>query len=144
MPYQHSKHLEQVAPEQTQARSGASVGLEQLATQPVAASDAPAPAMSAPSSQPDRLQLSPDDLFALKHVRSASLAPDARSIAYAVSRTDDSERVEIWIVDLATGEKRGLQYPGLAQAPCWSPDGSHIAFVADGRLRVANAQSLAI
>jgi dipeptidyl aminopeptidase/acylaminoacyl peptidase len=87
-------------------------------------------------------RLNPDDLFVLQHLRGACLAPDARRVAYAVSHTDSSEHVGIWIADVASGAKRRLAHPGIAHAPSWSRDGNRIAFVCDGRLCVADARTL--
>jgi dipeptidyl aminopeptidase/acylaminoacyl peptidase len=89
-------------------------------------------------------QLGPDDLFALQFIRGACLSPDARWIAYAVSYTDESEHLAIWVMERATGERRRLPYSGNASAPSWSPDGARIAFVGDGRLQLADFPSLAV
>src|SRR5688572_22392288 len=84
-------------------------------------------------------RLGPDDLLALEYVRAACLSPDGRSIAYCVSHTDDSEYFTIWISKLDTGDQRRLPYAGAANLPSWSKDGKFIAFVGDGRLRIADA-----
>src|SRR6185312_8916639 len=89
--------------------------------------------------------LGPADLFALQFLRDGRLSPDARHVAYGLSRTDHEERFEIWIADSPTGQaKRRLPYPGNAKSPRWSPDGRWIAFDADGQLRVAAFPTLAI
>jgi dipeptidyl aminopeptidase/acylaminoacyl peptidase len=87
-------------------------------------------------------RLSAEDLFTLRFLRGASLSPDGRHVAYAVSCTDPDERFEIWIVGTAGGEARRIAYRGNAAAPRWSADGGSIAFVADQRLRVAAFPSL--
>jgi dipeptidyl aminopeptidase/acylaminoacyl peptidase len=90
-------------------------------------------------------QLGPDDLFDLKFLRGACLSPDGHHLAFAVSRTDQHmETIEIWVADAKGEGKRRVSHPGIATAPRWSPDGRSIAFVADGRLRVAQFPSLAI
>jgi dipeptidyl aminopeptidase/acylaminoacyl peptidase len=81
--------------------------------------------------------LVPEDLFRLRFLRGADLSKDCRYIAYAVSRTDDEERFEIWVMDAKGGMPERLAYAGNATTPRWSPDGNWIAFVADGVLRVA-------
>ncbi len=88
--------------------------------------------------------LEPDDLFALQYLRDARLDRDGRQVAYAVSRTDDEERFEIWILNLKTGERQRLPYTANATSPRWSPDGRWLAFVADGRLRTAALPTLRI
>lgn len=105
----------------------------------------PAPPTRSSSRGVGRFQrLGPDDLFSLRHVRAASLAPNGHRIAYAVSHTDDAEHIEIWIEDVATGEKRRVPYSGIANAPSWSRDGNRIAFVGDGRLRLVDAHTLGV
>lgn len=143
--YRTRKQLERMISEPPEHRSEPSVGGGQHGGRSVAAPGELDSSINSPSAESNRVQrLSPDDLFALKHIRSAGLAPDACSIAYAASRTDDSEHVAICIVHLTTGEKRELLYSGIAHAPCWSPDGSRIAFIGDGQLRIADAHSLDI
>ena len=86
--------------------------------------------------------LEPSDLFALHYLRCARLSPDGKYIAYVVSRTDVEERFEVWVSEARGGGKRRLLFVGNASAPCWSPDGTRIAFVGDGRLRLADFPSL--
>ncbi len=90
------------------------------------------------------IKLTPDDLFSLRYVRGASLSPNARHVAFAISHTEQIECFQIWVTDLATGKRAELPYPGNASAPIWSPDGSRLAFVGDGRLHVAEFPSLTI
>src|SRR6266404_2063781 len=89
-------------------------------------------------------RLGPEDLFDLRYLRDARLSPDGQRVAYAVSRTDREERFEISIANSGGGGEQRLSYPGNAMAPRWSPDGCFIAFVGDGRLRVAGLPSLSV
>ena len=44
--------------------------------------------------------VAPNDLFSLRHIRDARLSPDGRFVAYAVSRTvetQNAEYCELWI-----------------------------------------------
>lgn len=77
--------------------------------------------------------LQPNALFELQFIRSASLSPDGRHIAYCVSTTDedaDLETFEIRIHDVETRSERLLSFDGNATWPAWSPDGQTLAFVA--------------
>jgi dipeptidyl aminopeptidase/acylaminoacyl peptidase len=88
--------------------------------------------------------LGPSDLFDLKYLRGARLSPDGKHVAYALSRTDEEERLEVWVSDRAGKGPRRVPHSGNATAPCWSPDGSRIAFVGDERLRVAAFPTLSL
>lgn len=90
------------------------------------------------------VRLEPEDLFALRYIRGGCWSPDGRCVAYGVSRTDDSEHFELWIAELASGAKHRLPYGGKATAPAWSPDGNRIAFIGDGRVRVADFPALTL
>jgi Tol biopolymer transport system component len=59
-------------------------------------------------------------------------SPDAKQIAVSTSTfflpTDRPGFAEIWVVDLATGEKRAVWQGGDGVQPSWSPHGQRIAF----------------
>jgi dipeptidyl aminopeptidase/acylaminoacyl peptidase len=95
-----------------------------------------------PNKSKRKVPLGPSDLFALRFLRGARLSPDGCRVAYAVSRIDGEEQIEIWIADLSDGNPQRLPYPGNASSPRWSPDGRRIAFVGDGRMYVATLPSL--
>jgi dipeptidyl aminopeptidase/acylaminoacyl peptidase len=89
--------------------------------------------------------LGPADLFQLQFIRDARLSPDGCCVAYAVSRIDGEERVEIWVADIAAGGRcTKLPFVGKATAPRWSPDGRSIAFVGDGSLRLLTLSSFSV
>lgn len=77
--------------------------------------------------------LDPGALFALRHVRSASLSPGAKYAAYCVSSVNEEARkeaFEIRIQNTQSGEEFVVKLEGDASWPAWSPDGSTLAFIA--------------
>lgn len=83
------------------------------------------------SPAPTRRPVAPADLFRLASIQGARLAPDGRSVVYALATAADGkeERVALWLLSLETGEARQLT-AGTARDcdPAWSPDGRAIAF----------------
>ena len=77
------------------------------------------------------------DLFALKTVSDAQIAPDGKSVAYVVGAWDFKENLldtDVWLVDVATGASRKLTAsPKRDERPRFSPDGRTIAFVSERR-----------
>jgi dipeptidyl aminopeptidase/acylaminoacyl peptidase len=75
--------------------------------------------------------VAPLDLFRLAILQIGRLAPDGRSVVYAVATVDDKEQehVALWVQSLETGAARQLT-SGRARdtSPEWSPDGRQIAF----------------
>ncbi len=75
-----------------------------------------------------------DDYFALKYVGSPSVSPDSQWVAYTVSAQDlekDSRETRVWMVPMAGGEPLPMTAKGSsAWGPAWSPDGTHLSFVA--------------
>jgi dipeptidyl aminopeptidase/acylaminoacyl peptidase len=87
--------------------------------------------------------LKPDSLLALRFVRDAQLSPDAAWVAQAISRTtSETEFCEIGLQNLQTGEEAPVCVGDVfAMSPRWSRDGSKLAFVIDGGLRVYDTAS---
>ncbi len=77
--------------------------------------------------------LHPADVFDLRFVRDARLAPSGDRIVCAVSATDRdllTDSCALWTIDLGSGEQSALtDGDEFALAPRWSPDGSQIAYV---------------
>jgi dipeptidyl aminopeptidase/acylaminoacyl peptidase len=73
-----------------------------------------------------------DDLMRAQRLSDPQIAPDGKSIAYVVSRTDKAENKtdsDIWLVTLAGGEPRQLTAsPKHDRHPRWSPDSKWIVF----------------
>jgi eukaryotic-like serine/threonine-protein kinase len=55
-----------------------------------------------------------------------ALSPDGGRLAVSIS--DESERGDIWIHDLARGTFARLTLAGSASYPVWTPDGARVAF----------------
>ena len=62
-----------------------------------------------------------------------ALSPDGRQLAFVAIAGDGSKK--IWIRDLSDMAARPLPETSGAWYPFWSPDGSQIAFFADGKLK---------
>jgi dipeptidyl aminopeptidase/acylaminoacyl peptidase len=78
----------------------------------------------------------PTDLVRIQWVSDARLSPDGRLVAFTVTRLDeegDDDRSAIWVVpaDGATPPRRFTGGVGKDSAPCWSPDGTRLAFLSD-------------
>ena len=75
----------------------------------------------------------PEDLFRFRFLMGADLAPDGRSVVYALSRSDresNAEHVDLYLLDVKSGTSRPLtEGDGLDAAPAFSPDGRSIAFL---------------
>jgi len=79
----------------------------------------------------ERRPVGPEELVRLKTLQDARLAPDGRSLVYALASFDEAgaEHVALWLLALGTGETRQLSAGrGRDNSPAWSPDGTQIAF----------------
>ena len=79
----------------------------------------------------------PADVFALKTVADAHIAPDGKTVAYVVGAWDFKENLidtDIWLAEVATGASRRLTAsPKRDERPRFSPDGKTIAFLSERR-----------
>jgi serine/threonine protein kinase len=62
-----------------------------------------------------------------------ALSPDGRQLAFVAIAGDGSKK--IWVRDFSEMSARPLPETSGAWYPFWSPDGSHIGFFADGKLK---------
>lgn len=76
-----------------------------------------------------------DDLFAMGRVSEPSLSPDGKWIAYSVTKYSmetNKSSSNIWLVSIDGKTTRQLTTsPKSDHSPCWSPDGSKLAFVSN-------------
>ncbi len=71
--------------------------------------------------------------FSTEGVLDAVIGPDGRTVAYSVSLVDSSDRNDIWLHDMATGQQRKLTtMSALQHDPVWSLDGKTIYFLSGG------------
>ncbi|MDR7483334.1 MAG: S9 family peptidase [Armatimonadota bacterium] len=88
--------------------------------------------------------MTPEDLLSLRWVTDVALAPDGRTVAYALERVGSfpgasgarrfDYRSHLWVVDAGGGEPR--QFTTGEQRdrhPVWSPDGRAVLFLSDRR-----------
>jgi dipeptidyl aminopeptidase/acylaminoacyl peptidase len=85
-----------------------------------------------------------DDFTAMRAVSDAQLSPDGRSVLYAVRTTNvpsNTRATTTYVVPVDAGAPR--RFPADAAVAAtearWSPDGRHVAYVADGQLWAADA-----
>jgi len=90
-----------------------------------------------------------EDFAGMKAVSDAQISPDGKSVLYAVRTTDiagNTRSAATFIAPVSAGEPHPFPCcdgPNVAATEArWSPDGKHIAYVADGQLWIADANGL--
>lgn len=79
-----------------------------------------------------RTLLTVDDLYELAWIENVSVSPDGRHVAFvqvSVDRIHNRYRRTIYLAPVAGGPPRRFSSGGRDRQPCWSPDGSRLAFV---------------
>ena len=92
----------------------------------------PAEAGAQDDSSPSRFR--PMDVFELEFAADPQISPDGGQVVYVRTSMDimrDRQRSELWLVNADGSDHRRL---GAGRSPRWSPDGSRIAFTADGQI----------
>ena len=81
----------------------------------------------------ERRPISFDDLIGLGRIGSYEISPDGRYVAFTVTWFDkggNSSNTDIYLVPLRGGDPwRFARSEGDDHSPCWSPDGTRLAFV---------------
>ncbi len=78
----------------------------------------------------------PMDVFQLEYAADPQISPDGAQVAYVRTSMDimhDRKRSELWIVDADGSDHRHI---GTGSSPRWSPDGTRIAYLADGQIHL--------
>lgn len=74
------------------------------------------------------------DVFELEHASDPRISPDGKSIVYlrnGMNIMKDRREARLWIVHADGGHHQQLtEHDNGVSQPCWSPDGSRLAFVA--------------
>ncbi len=76
----------------------------------------------------------PDDIYRMDTLSDPQVSPDGEWVAYVVTSNDrasDEMRSAVWVVSWDGKQHQRLTYAGSnASVPRWSPDGSHLAYLA--------------
>lgn len=91
------------------------------------------------SEMKEKARFTAERVFDIEYASDPQISPDGSKIVYvrrSMDRSTDTDRGDLWIIDVASGEQRPLVVGGSsASSPRWSPDGSKLLFTTsnDGR-----------
>ncbi len=89
-----------------------------------------------PAATAEEQPFQPMDVFQLEFATDPQIAPDGSQVVYVRASMDimrDRRRSELWIVDADGAGHRRL---GAGSSPRWSPDGTRLAYTADGQIQL--------
>ncbi|WP_420461991.1 S9 family peptidase [Candidatus Palauibacter sp.] len=78
----------------------------------------------------------PMDVFELEYAADPRISPDGGQVVYVRTSMDimrDGKKSDLWVVNADGSNHRRI---GAGGSPRWSPDGTRIAYAADGQIRV--------
>ncbi|MFH1942203.1 MAG: S9 family peptidase [bacterium] len=82
---------------------------------------------------PQKRAITFEDLWTMKRIGSFTLSPDGRRIAYTITQYNletNAQNTDIFLMNSMGGSSRQLTtHPAYDGNPCWSPDGSLLAFI---------------
>jgi Tol biopolymer transport system component len=67
--------------------------------------------------------------FGREEFREPRLSPDGRHMAVAIGPPPPARTGDIWVYDLATGQRKQVSTRGVNQRPEWTTDGSRVVFI---------------
>lgn len=70
-----------------------------------------------------------------------SWSPDSKKIAFDAYESETSQRMQIWIKNLDTGELSMFTNNSGSSVPSWSNDGSRIAFPSNNSIQIKNVNT---
>src|SRR3954463_12943095 len=82
-----------------------------------------------------------DDFTAARAVSDAQISPDGKNVLYAVRTTNvqaNTRSTQTFLVPASGGSPRAFPSTSVSATEArWSPDGTHVAYIANGQLWVA-------